>query len=91
MKILILSLASLIVFGTSAQTPTPEVKVAEKSWTCAVTTEGAHLIWSMYNGGDWANIHIVPYGRAGSYKVAKEGDVAKGKTSNGTEFVCKLA
>jgi hypothetical protein len=91
MKILILPLASLIAFGTSAQTPAQEVKVAEKSWTCAVTTEGAQLIWSRYTGDEWANIHIAPFNRPGSYKVVKEGDVAKGKTSNGTEFVCKLA
>ena len=92
MKILILSLASLIAFGAFAKTPAPEVKVAEKSWTCAVTTEGVHLVWSMYKGGDWANIHILPSSRAGAYKVTKVDDsTVIGETRNGTKFVCKSA
>lgn len=88
---LIVPVVSLLTAVAHAQTTQTDEKVKEKRWTCAVTTDGVQLVYSKYRGGDWADIHIAPYSRSGSYKVAKEGDLAKGKTSNGTEFVCKLA
>lgn len=61
----------------------------DKKWTCAVPSH-VQLISAHYTGGKWASIHIAPFSSGGSYQVTREGDVAKGVTANGTEFVCTV-
>lgn len=85
-------LAPLMAVGwlstAQGQTPSPAPAAAEKKWVCTVTD--AQLVYFKYDGGKWADVHLAQFSRPGSYQMARDGDVATGKTSNGTPITCKL-
>ena len=58
----------------------------QQKWVCTAP----NMVSGTYQGGEYANIHISPYGGGGRYPVVKDGNTAIGTTKNGTEFVCKL-
>ncbi len=64
---------------------TLDVAGQAKAWTC----NAPGLLNSSYSGGDTAYIHLSGFQTGGVYKVAKKGNVATGKTANGTTFTCK--
>lgn len=83
--------SAVILTGCAApQSSTPAAPAAAApamKWTC--TAPG--LVTARYTGGSTAYVHLSRYTSGGSYPVVKNasGNVATGKTADGTDFVCK--
>jgi len=56
-----------------------------KEWTCKIYG----LKDSRYSGGLTAYIHMKGLTSGRYYAVRRRGDVARGKTDNGNEFICR--
>ena len=76
------TIAALIVATVSVEAQTAK----PKTWTCSAP----NLVYSSYDGGETAYVHLSPYPSGGTYSVTKNkaGTQASGVTANGTKFVC---